>query len=123
MHLAAGHQLRQLMVDGVLEELALEHARIAPWPGRMDCRPVPARYVAAVVALNPSFAAIGLAVHGTAAAGAPEDRNQRIGVFGPGFARLSDISLRDLLAVTPGIFVDQGGMEPLNELAYYPAVR
>ena len=36
------------MVDGVLEQLALEYARIAPWPGRMDCGTIPARDVAAV---------------------------------------------------------------------------
>src|SRR5581483_635315 len=118
MHLAGRHQLRQLVMDRILEQLALEHACIAPRTRGMDCGTVPSRDVAAVVALNPSLAAIGLAVHGTAAAGAQKDRGQRIGVLGPGLAGAPDVALLHVLAGSPGLLVDQRGRETLNAPAF-----
>ena len=84
----------------------------------MDRGTVPACDVAAVVALNPSFAAIGLTVHWAATAGAQKDRSQRIGVLGPGFAGAAYVVPLDLLASVPGLLVDQNGVEALDELAF-----
>jgi hypothetical protein len=61
---------------------------------------------------------MSLAMHWTAAAGAQEDWSQGVGVFGPGLARSPDVPPFDVLARTPGFFVDQRGVEAFDKLAF-----
>src|SRR6266852_2221314 len=117
MHLARRHEPRELVVDRLFQNLAPEHPGIAIGTGRTDCRTIPASRVAPVVAMNPSAPRRGFSVHRASAAGAQQDRSQWIGVFGPGLAGSPDVALLDFLAGLPGLRVDQGGVEALDELA------
>ncbi|HEX9362504.1 MAG TPA: hypothetical protein VGA47_01835 [Candidatus Dormibacteraeota bacterium] len=60
---------------------------------------------------------MSLAMHRGSAAAAQQDRSQRIGVLGPGLAGSPDVALLDFLASSQGLFIDQRGVEALDELA------
>src|SRR5216684_4106686 len=117
MHLACRHEPRELVVDRLLQDLVPEHPGIAIGTGRTDCRTIPTSRMAPVVAMNPSTLRCGFSVHRPSAAGAQQDRSQRIGVLGPGLAGSPDVALLDFLASSPGLLVDQRGVEALDELA------
>src|SRR5713226_1422937 len=62
---------------------------------------------------------MSFAMHWTAAAGAEEDGRQWVGVLGPGLAGSPDVPSLDVLARTPGLLIDQSGVEALDELALH----
>lgn len=84
----------------------------------MHCRAVAAGPVTAVVAQNPALQRVSLAMHRAATARAKQDWSQRVRVFGPCLAGAPQVAPLDLLACPPGLFVDQGGVETLDELAF-----
>jgi len=60
---------------------------------------------------------MSFAMHWTAAAGAEEDGSQWVGVLGPGLAGSPDVPSLDVLARTPGLLIDQSGVEELARVA------
>src|SRR5712692_3894355 len=73
--------------------------------------------MASVITQRPPLLRVGLAVHRASAAAAQKDRSQRICVLGPGLTGSPDVALLDFLAGLPGLHVDQGGVQALDELA------
>src|SRR6202521_52388 len=106
------------MVDRLLKDLALEHPGIAGWTGRTHCGTIPACGVTPVVAMNSSSPRGGFSVHRPAAPSAEKDGGERIGVLGPSFAGSPDVAPPDFFAGTPGLFVNQSGVEAFDELAF-----